>query len=205
MLKSIFDFTISLFGLILISPFFFLLMILLRIKMGSPIFFTQVRPGKNGIPFKMIKFRTMTNERDNKGNLLTDSQRITKLGIFMRKSSLDELPELINVIKGDMSLVGPRPLLMQYLDVYTVEEMKRHTVRPGITGLSQVSGRNNLDWDERLKLDVEYVEKMNIKFDIIILFKTIIKVLRRDDVEVIPGANKKPLDIERNEAKNKKA
>ena len=197
MLKRVFDFAASLIGLILVSPVFLPLILLVRLKMGSPVFFTQVRPGKEGKPFKMIKFRTMTNERGEEGNLLPDNQRITKLGTFMRKSSLDELPELFNVLKGDMSLVGPRPLLMRYLEVYTDEEMKRHEVRPGITGLSQINGRNNLSWNDRLRLDVEYVKKQTFFLDLKILVKTIINVIQRKDIVVTPNNTMKDLDEER--------
>lgn len=198
MIKRAFDLIASLIGLLLLSPLFLILFLLVRLKMGSPVLFSQIRPGKGGKPFRMIKFRTMTNDKDEEGNLLNDRLRLTNLGSIMRKTSLDEIPELINVIKGDMSLVGPRPLLMSYLDVYTEEEKKRHNVRPGITGLSQVNGRNNLNWDERLKLDIEYVNTKSLILDIKILFKTILLVLKNKDVNTIPGEHLKPLDVIRN-------
>jgi len=176
------DFFISLIAIVLLAPVLITLMILIRIKLGGPVFFTQERPGLGGRAFKMVKFRSMTNERDEQGELLADQLRITSLGRFIRRTSLDELPELVNVLRGDMSLIGPRPLLMKYLPYYTVREMKRHEVRPGITGWAQVNGRNLLNWDKRLEMDVEYVEKMSFGLDIRILFKTIGEVLGQHDV-----------------------
>lgn len=181
-IKRCFDLLSSLTGIVLLSPVLILLMILIRLKLGGPVFFTQERPGKECRAFKMVKFRSMTNERDEQGELLPDLKRITKLGRFLRRTSLDELPELINVFRGDMSVVGPRPLLMKYLPFYTSREMKRHDVRPGITGWAQVNGRNLLDWDKRLEKDVEYVENMSLGMDIKILFRTIGDVLRQSDV-----------------------
>jgi sugar transferase EpsL len=169
-------------AIILLAPVLILLMILIRIKLGGPVFFTQNRPGLGAKVFKMVKFRSMTNERDEKGELLPDQMRITTLGRFLRRTSLDELPELINVLRGDMSVIGPRPLLVKYLPFYTKREMKRHEVRPGITGWAQVNGRNLLNWDKRLELDVEYVETMSIGLDIRIVFKTINEVLSQKDV-----------------------
>lgn len=198
MVKRIFDVLVSVLVLIILSPLILILIAMVKYKMGGPVFFVQIRPGMDSKPFKMIKFRTMTNDIDEEGNLLNDRLRLTKLGSIMRKTSLDELPELMNVIKGDMSLVGPRPLLMSYLEVYTDEEKKRHNVRPGITGLSQVNGRNNLNWDERLKLDIEYVNTKSLILDIKILFKTILLVLKNKDVNTIPGEHLKPLDEIRN-------
>jgi lipopolysaccharide/colanic/teichoic acid biosynthesis glycosyltransferase len=176
------DLASSFMAIILLAPVLILLMILIRIKLGGPVFFTQNRPGLGTKVFKMVKFRSMTNERDEKGELLPDQMRITTLGRFLRRTSLDELPELINVIRGDMSVIGPRPLLVKYLPFYTKREMKRHEVRPGITGWAQVNGRNLLNWDKRLELDAEYVETMSIGLDIRILLRTINDVLRQSDV-----------------------
>lgn len=151
---------------------------------GNP-FFTQERPGKEEKIFRLLKFRSMSNRRDKNGKLLPDEQRITEYGEFIRKTSLDELPELINILKGDMAIVGPRPLLVKYLPYYTEEEKLRHTVRPGLTGLAQINGRNNLDWDPRLALDVRYVKTLSFKNDLLIIFATILKVFRREDVATI--------------------
>ncbi|MEQ1932361.1 MAG: sugar transferase [Fimbriimonadaceae bacterium] len=181
-MKRIFDIIVSLFALILLSPLLVILSIVVLIKHGSPVVFRQIRPGLNGKPFKMIKFRTMTNQRDANGELLPDDQRLTRFGKLLRSTSLDELPELVNVLKGDMSLVGPRPLLMAYLDRYTPEQNRRHEVRPGITGWAQVNGRNNVAWEERFKLDVWYVDNHNLMLDIKILWLTVKKVIKRADV-----------------------
>ena len=180
--KRFFDFITSLTAIILLSPVLILLMILIRIRLGGPVFFRQERPGLGGKAFKMIKFRSMTNERNEKGELLPDQLRITPMGRFLRRNSLDELPELFNVLWGDMSMIGPRPLLMKYLPYYTSREMKRHEVRPGITGWAQVNGRNLLNWDKRLEMDVEYVESMNLGMDIKILLRTISDVMSQNDV-----------------------
>lgn len=166
----------ALFGLLLLSPILLVIVVLVRLHMGSPVLFKQQRPGLHGKPFFILKFRTMANTKDINGNLLPDEKRLTKLGRFLRKTSLDEFPELINVLKGEMSLVGPRPLLMKYLPYYTEEEMKRHDVRPGITGLAQVSGRNLLPWDERLKIDVDYVNRQSLLLDAFIILRTIVEV-----------------------------
>lgn len=181
-MKRIFDIVVSLLGLLAFLPFLLVLFLLIWIKLGWPVFFTQERPGRNAVPFKMIKFRTMTNERDAEGKLLPDQERITGLGRFIRKASLDELPELFNVLKGDMSIVGPRPLLVKYLPFYTDRENLRHKVRPGITGLAQVNGRNLLTWDKRLELDVIYVETLSIWLDMRIIFRTFEQVIRQKDV-----------------------
>lgn len=181
-IKRCFDFFSSLLALLLLAPLLLVVMILIRFKLGGPVFFTQDRPGMGGKAFKMIKFRSMTNERDEQGEFLPDQLRITTLGRFLRRTSLDELPELFNVLRGDMSLIGPRPLLMKYLPFYTEREMKRHQVRPGITGWAQVNGRNLLNWDKRLEMDVEYVETMSFGLDIRILFKTVGEVLGQHDV-----------------------
>ena len=160
---------------------------LVRVRLGSPVLFKQERPGLREKPFAILKFRTMTDARDQDGSLLPDAQRLTRLGAFLRKTSMDELPELFNVLKGDMSLVGPRPLLTGYLPYYTERERLRHRVRPGITGLSQISGRNYLPWDERLEMDAWYVENVSLGLDLQIIFKTIREVLSTKDVAVLPG------------------
>lgn len=172
----------ALAGFTLLSPVFVIVSIMIMITMGRPVFFRQKRPGLNQEPFYIYKFRTMKNAFDASGNPLSDEMRLTKFGNFMRNFSLDEIPQLINVLKGDMSMVGPRPLLYDYFPYYSKEEMRRHEVKPGVTGLAQVSGRNNLNWDARLKLDVEYVDSWNIWMDIKILFKTVEIVLKRDGV-----------------------
>jgi len=182
MLKRAFDFTASLFGVLLLSPVLLGVSLLVWVKLGRPVFFTQVRPGLHGKPFKMIKFRTMTNERDEKGSLLPNEQRMTRFGSFLRSSSLDELPELFNVLKGDMSLVGPRPLLMDYIPYFSDDQNRRHDVRPGITGWAQVNGRNAIGWDKKLALDIRYVENRSFFLDLKILWLTIAKVLKRDDI-----------------------
>lgn len=181
-LKRIFDFTATATGLIFISPVLFVLYYLVRKHMGSPVFFKQKRPGLHGNPFYMYKFRTMTNECSEDGCLLPDCDRLTPLGKFLRSTSLDELPELFNVLKGDMSLVGPRPLLMQYLDRYTSEQARRHDVRPGITGWAQVNGRNALSWEEKFKLDVWYVDNRTFLLDMKILALTMLKVVKREGI-----------------------
>jgi len=181
--KRFFDFWISLIALICISPILIVVTIWLHFaNKGAGAFFTQERPGKGEKIFKVIKFKTMTDERDANGNLLPDEQRITKVGKFVRSTSIDELPQLINVLKGDMSFIGPRPLLVKYLPYYTEEERLRHTVRPGISGWAQVNGRNTIGWDKKLAYDVEYVKNLSLKMDIKVLFKTIHNVLARTDV-----------------------
>lgn len=181
-IKRAIDILGSSLGLLLISPILIIIAILIRIKLGSPIFFTQDRVGKDGKVFKIVKFRTMLESHDKFGEPLSDKERVTSFGNFLRSTSLDELPELINVLKGDMSLVGPRPLLVEYIDLYSKEQFRRHEVRPGMTGWAQVNGRNNLDWGERFKMDVEYVDNVNLLLDIKILFLTIFKVLKRDGI-----------------------
>lgn len=180
--KRLLDIVLSGVALILLSPLFAILAVIIRCKLGSPIIFHQNRPGKNEVIFNLCKFRTMTDEKDEEGNLLPDEKRLTSLGKFLRAASLDELPELWNIFKGDMSLIGPRPLLVSYLPYYTKEEQLRHTVRPGLTGLAQVSGRNFIDWDQRLKKDVEYVNNISFLMDISILWKTIKVVFVKDNV-----------------------
>ncbi len=181
-MKRLFDIIASIVGLVIFSPIMLILYILILSKMGSPVLFRQLRPGKNAKPFEMIKFRSMKNSVDDKGNELPDAERITPFGRFLRSSSLDELPALWNVLKGDMSLVGPRPLLMEYLPLYSPEQARRHEVRPGITGWAQVNGRNALSWEEKFKLDIYYVDNKNFWFDIKIILLTIKKVIVRDGI-----------------------
>lgn len=180
--KRILDIVGSAVGLTILSPVFVIVSLLIWLRMGRPIFFTQTRPGLHGKPFRMIKFRTMRDEKDAKGNLLSDAERITKLGNTLRSTSLDELPEFWNVFKGEMSLVGPRPLLMDYLPLYSPTQANRHNVRPGITGWAQINGRNAITWDEKLALDVWYTKNCSLRLDISILVSTISKVLRRDGI-----------------------
>lgn len=181
--KRVFDFCISLMALLLIGWFLIIVAIWLHFaNKGAGAFFTQERPGKGEKIFRVIKFKTMTDERDEEGNLLPDEMRITKVGKFVRSTSIDELPQLINVLKGDMSFIGPRPLLVKYLPFYTEEERLRHTVRPGISGWAQVNGRNTIGWDKKLAYDVEYVKNLSIMMDMKVLFKTIHNVLARTDV-----------------------
>jgi len=180
--KRILDLAIALFGLLILSPLMLLLAILVRIKFGAPVIFRQERPGYLGKPFLVYKFRTMTNVYDENDNLLPDSLRLTHLGLFLRSTSLDELPELFNVLKGEMSIVGPRPLLMQYLELYSPEQARRHEVLPGITGWAQINGRNALTWEEKFKLDVWYVDHWSFALDIKIILISIVKVLRREGI-----------------------
>jgi sugar transferase EpsL len=179
--KSI-DLLLIAIALIIIAPLIIPIAILVKIKLGSPVLFSQDRPGYQGQIFKMYKFRTMTDDRDAEGNLLPDSDRLTPFGQWLRSTSLDELPELFNVLKGDMSLVGPRPLLVRYLDRYTPEQARRHEVKPGITGWAQVNGRNAISWEEKFKLDVWYVDHVSLWLDIKILFLTVWKVLKKDGI-----------------------
>ena len=182
-LKRIIDFFIALLALIFFSPIFIVLIILLRFaNKNAGIFFTQSRPGKNETIFKVIKFKTMNDKRDNNGNLLPDGERLTRIGKFVRSTSLDELPQLINVLKGDMSLIGPRPLLVQYLPLYNKQQARRHEVRPGITGWAQVNGRNSINWEQKFELDVWYIDHISFWFDMKILYLTIKKVLVREGI-----------------------
>lgn len=181
-IKRGFDFMISLVGLIIASPILLMVAILVRFNLGAPILFRQSRVGLNGEIFEMVKFRTMKDAQDAKGNPLPDEERLTKFGQFLRKSSLDELPELFNVLKGDMSLVGPRPLLVEYLPLYSKEQMRRHEVRPGITGYAQVNGRNNISWAKKFELDVYYVKNYSLGLDLKILAQTVGKVLKQSDI-----------------------
>jgi lipopolysaccharide/colanic/teichoic acid biosynthesis glycosyltransferase len=180
--KRLFDILLSSIGLILLSPLLAILAVLVRIFLGHPILFTQQRPGYKGIPFLIYKFRTMTNDRAPDGSLLPDKQRLSPLGRFLRSLSLDELPELINVLRGEMSLVGPRPLLMEYLPLYSPEQMRRHDALPGITGWAQIHGRNALTWEEKFRLDVWYVDHWSFALDLKILFLTFWKVLKREGI-----------------------
>lgn len=182
MRKRVFDLIVSVFALVALLPVLLVTAILVRVKLGSPIFFRQTRPGRDGKPFKMVKFRTMLDAFDKQGNPLPDQVRMTSFGGFLRATSLDELPELWNVIKGDMSLVGPRPLLMEYLSLYSEEQFRRHSVRPGVTGWAQVNGRNAISWEDKFKLDVWYVDNQSIWLDLKILFLTAKKVLVRDGI-----------------------
>ncbi len=181
-MKRLFDLVAAIIALILFSPIILFVAVRVRCKLGSPILFSQVRPGLGGQPFKMIKFRTMLDANDAEGNPLPDDQRLTSFGKFLRSTSLDELPGLWNVLKGDMSLVGPRPLLMEYLPLYSAEQAKRHHVRPGVTGWAQVNGRNAIEWDEKFRLDVWYVEHRSFVLDLKIILLTIKKVLLRDGI-----------------------
>lgn len=181
-MKRLFDFCASLFGLILLSPIIALVAWKIRKNLGSPVLFRQTRPGLNGKPFEMVKFRTMKDAVDSQGNPLPDSERMTPFGDKLRNSSLDELPELWNVLKGEMSLVGPRPLLMQYLPLYSQEQARRHEVRPGVTGWAQINGRNAISWEDKFKLDVWYVDNRNLWLDIKILFLTVKKVFVKEGI-----------------------
>ena len=189
--KRAFDFSFSLIVLICLSPFLLIITIWLHFaNKGAGAFFLQPRPGKDERIFNVIKFKSMTDERDASGNLLPDAERLTKVGRFVRATSIDELQKFINVLKGDMALIGPRPLLVEYLPYYTEREAKRHSVRPGITGYTQVHGRNNLSWDERLDMDVYYVEHLSFKTDFMVFWQTIVNVISRKDVQVITGDQK---------------
>jgi Sugar transferases involved in lipopolysaccharide synthesis len=180
--KRILDAGIAALAIVCLAPLALITCLAVAVRLGRPVFFRQMRPGKHGRPFEILKFRTMTDDRDSSGQFLPDAQRLTRLGRFLRASSLDELPELWNVLKGDMSLVGPRPLLIQYLDRYTPEQMRRHEVRPGITGLAQVSGRNSLEWEHKFQLDVEYVDGCSFGLDAAILGRTLLTIVRRDGI-----------------------
>lgn len=188
-LKRVLDFFIALFAIIILSPVFLVVIILLSIaNKGAGVFFTQSRPGLNGKIFRVIKFKSMTDEKDENGVLLPNDQRITKVGKIIRKFSIDELPQLINILKGDMALIGPRPLLVRYLELYTPEQARRHEVRPGLTGWAQVHGRNNITWAEKFKLDVWYVDHCSLWVDIKVIIMTIKSVLVGKDVSVVSGS-----------------
>lgn len=188
-IKRPIDFVLALIGIIVLSPVLLIIAILVRINLGSPVLFKQGRPGLNERIFTIYKFRTMTDERDENGELLPDSMRLTKFGKFLRSTSLDELPELFNILKGDMSFVGPRPLSVMYLPYYTDEERLRHSVRPGLTGLSQINGRNTVNWEERFAYDIEYVNNITFINDMKILLKTIAVVFKREGI-VVSGTGK---------------
>lgn len=197
--KRFFDIVLSVCALVVLSPVLVVVAILVRTKLGSPVIFCQERPGKDEKIFKMYKFRSMTDQRDENGELLPDEVRLTKFGKILRSTSLDELPELWNILKGDMSIVGPRPLLVKYLPYYTEEERHRHDVRPGLTGLAQISGRNFLLWEERFALDVAYSRELSFSKDVGILVQTVKKVLRHEDIAVSVNQVMQDLDVERKE------
>lgn len=192
--KRLIDIIVSGLGLIILSPVLFILCILVRVKLGSPVLFTQERPGKDEKIFKLYKFRSMTDERDENGELLPDEVRLTRFGKLLRSTSLDELPELLNILKGDMSLIGPRPLLVRYLPYYTKEERHRHDVRPGLTGLAQVNGRNALGWEDRFSYDLQYVKNLSFGMDIKVLGMTVGKVLKRSGT--LSGAEQTVADFD---------
>ena len=181
-IKRMLDFILSLIALIVLSPLMIIIGILVRIKLGKPVIFKQKRPGKNEKIFTLYKFRTMTDEKDEQGNLLADEKRLTKFGKFLRSTSLDELPELWNILKGEMAIVGPRPLLVEYLPLYNEEQKHRHDIKPGLTGLAQISGRNAIQWEEKFKEDIEYVNNTTFIQDTKIILKTFIKVFKRDGI-----------------------
>lgn len=181
-IKRMLDFILSLIALIVLSPLMIIIGILVRIKLGKPVIFKQKRPGKNEKIFTLYKFRTMTDEKDEQGNLLADEKRLTKFGKFLRSTSLDELPELWNILKGEMAIVGPRPLLVEYLPLYNEEQKHRHDIKPGLTGLAQISGRNAIQWEEKFKEDIEYVNNITFIQDTKIILKTFIKVFKKDGI-----------------------
>ncbi|QWB99444.1 sugar transferase [Mycoplasmatota bacterium] len=181
-LKRPFDLFVALFAFIILFPLLIIIAVLIRIKLGSPIIFKQKRPGINEKIFTLYKFRTMTDKKDEQGQPLPDSDRLTKFGKFLRSTSIDELPGLINIIKGDMSIVGPRPLLVEYLKLYNTEQKKRHEVKPGLSGYAQINGRNSLSWEDKFKLDVTYVNNVTFRHDIEIILKTILKVIKREGI-----------------------
>jgi len=189
--KQIFDLALTIPGLLVLSPILVLIALLVRTKLGRPVLFKQIRPGLYGKPFILYKFRTMTDKQDENGDLLPDEGRLTSLGQFLRKTSMDELPGLFNVIKGDMSIVGPRPLLVEYLDRYTPEQARRHDVKPGITGWAQVNGRNSISWEEKFKLDVWYVDNWSLRLDLKIVLMTIRKILKREGINELGQATMK--------------
>jgi sugar transferase EpsL len=199
-IKRILDIALAVPSVIILFPLLMLIGFMVLMRIGSPMLFRQVRPGQHGKPFVIYKFRTMTNDRDGDENLLPDGERLTRLGWFLRKSSMDELPELFNVLKGDMSIVGPRPLLMEYLDRYTPEQARRHEVKPGITGWAQVNGRNAITWEQKFKYDVWYVDNQSLRLDLKIIALTIWKILKREGIsqpgqataEEFKGINQKP-------------
>ena len=208
--KRFFDIVLSFCALVVLSPVLLVLAILVRLKLGRPVVFRQERPGKDEKIFQLCKFRSMTDQRDGNGELLPDEVRLTKFGKALRSTSLDELPELWNILKGDMSIVGPRPLLVKYLPYYTEEERKRHDVRPGLTGMAQTHGRNLLSWEERFALDLQYIEQMSLLLDIKMVFLTVKKVFSRSDIalgeaethRLRPDAKIRDFDVERRDLVN---
>ena len=202
--KPISDFSAAFLGFLIVSPVFLVVTFLLFIANNGKPFFFQLRPGKNGKIFRIVKFKTMNDKKDKEGNLLSDAERLTKVGSFVRKTSLDEIPQLLNVIKGDMSLIGPRPLLPSYLEIYSEFENRRHEVKPGITGWAQVNGRNTISWDEKFEYDVWYVDHFSILLDFKILFMTIKKVLIREGISNNEGHVSMPAFTEYYNEKNKK-
>ncbi|GIZ51611.1 sugar transferase [Noviherbaspirillum aridicola] len=202
-LKRLFDVVAASLALLMLAPLLALLALLVRLDLGAPVLFRQQRPGRDGKPFTMVKFRSMTDARDERGRLLPDGERLTRFGVFLRRSSLDELPELFNVVRGEMSLVGPRPLLMRYTRYFTERERLRLAVRPGITGWAQINGRNETAWDVRLALDVWYVEHRSMRLDLAILLRTLALVLRRQGVVADAGSVMRNLDDERRGAETR--
>lgn len=192
--KRALDIVLSLLALIILSPILLIVTLLVRVKLGSPVIFKQKRPGLNEEIFEMYKFRSMTDEKDKSGKILPDEDRLPKFGKILRSTSLDELPSLFNILKGDMSIVGPRPLLVQYLPLYNEEQKKRHQVRPGLTGLAQVSGRNTISWEERFKLDVNYVDNIQVIEDVKIIFLTIKKVFVREGINSESSVTMEPFE-----------
>jgi undecaprenyl phosphate N,N'-diacetylbacillosamine 1-phosphate transferase len=204
-IKRFLDAFLSTGALIVLSPVLIVTAILVRIKLGSPVLFTQDRPGRDERIFKLYKFRSMTNQRDENGKLLPDDVRLTKFGRILRSTSLDELPELLNIIKGDMAVIGPRPLLVEYLPYYTAEEHHRHDIRPGLTGWAQVNGRNAIgSWEERFAYDLEYVNHVSFAMDLKVLYTTVIKVVKRSDIQVGSEIKVGRLDVARSENKHTK-
>lgn len=199
MLKTLFDKILALFLIIIFSPIYIIVSLLILLKMGSPILFRQKRPGKDEKIFGIYKFRTMTNEKDANGNLLPDDQRLVGIGKFIRSTSLDELPQLFNVLKGEMSFVGPRPLLIEYLDLYNDEQKRRHDVKPGITGWAQVNGRNAISWEQKFDYDVWYVDNKSFWLDIKILWMTFLKVVKRSDISSSSSATMEKFTGTKNE------
>lgn len=201
-IKRILDFILSLLAIIILSPLMLVLWILVRIKLGKPAIFKQQRPGKNEKIFTLYKFRTMTDQKDENGNLLPDEQRLTKFGKMLRSTSLDELPELWNILKGDMAIVGPRPLLAEYLPLYNEEQKHRHDVRPGLTGLAQISGRNTIEWEEKFKDDIEYINKTTFLQDTKIVLKTFIKVFKKEGINAEGSATAQKFEGTKREKTN---
>jgi undecaprenyl phosphate N,N'-diacetylbacillosamine 1-phosphate transferase len=194
LVKPFIDFIVALIGFVILSPLFLLITLLLFIANAGKPFFTQQRPGKDGKIFKIIKFKTMNDKKDEAGQLLSDAKRLTGIGKFVRKTSLDEIPQLLNVIKGDMSIVGPRPLLTHYLHLYSDFQNRRHEVKPGITGWAQVNGRNAISWDKKFELDVWYVDHISFILDVKILFKTVLKVIKSDGINAADAATIEPFN-----------